>query len=332
MPDWGDLYEGPLGGVLFVDAGMEPVTGIAVDIPPAKIRSATASLSGAIKLNFYLQLPDELLADSGAYVKFVYGENGEFSKKQLVSAAGKATQSDGEVWYRFSFQISAKMIGDEVRVRVYTGDDRLVKLTNASGTNDYTATGVSYSLMTYCSKMLNNSSAPAKLKAFLPKLVDYCTAVQILLDYNAEGLSVSDDVNAVDANLLEQYAATFGGSMPTGLTGRSIFLSVASNTSLRMRLTFADDADPTTFTYKIDGKKATLYHDDDGYYLQVSNIKPQDLDKLHVFSISKGSATYTIECSAMAYARSSVRSGVANRVAFGKAMYLYNEAAKAYFA
>ena len=66
-------------------------------------------------------------------------------------------------------------------------------------------------------------------------------------------------------------------------------------------------------------------------YLQVKNIAAPNLDTPHTFTVTDGTDTYTVTASALSYAYTSVKNGDSARQDLGKALYLYNQAADAYF-
>ena len=66
-------------------------------------------------------------------------------------------------------------------------------------------------------------------------------------------------------------------------------------------------------------------------YLQVTNIAAPNLDTPHTFTVTDGIDTYTVTASALSYAYTSVKNGDSARQNLGKALYLYNRAADAYF-
>ena len=65
--------------------------------------------------------------------------------------------------------------------------------------------------------------------------------------------------------------------------------------------------------------------------LQVENIAAPNLDTLHTFTVTDGTDTYTVTACALSYAYTSVKNGDSARQNLGKALYLYNQAANAYF-
>ena len=106
----------------------------------------------------------------------------------------------------------------------------------------------------------------------------------------------------------------------------------ADNT-LRLYLKFDDDVDPEGFTYAIDGNEAILNQRSDGaYYLALeTGVYSNRLQDTHTYSISDGTSTYTVTSSVLTYARACAYQNNTNLVNLGKALYLYNKAARAAF-
>ena len=211
----------------------------------------------------------------------------------------------------------------------------MIKLTNVAGTNDYTTSGVNYSLMTYCTKMLESSTSSQTMKDLAQATIDYGTAAQIYFNYNASGLSVDSRVTSVTLSDLEQYKGVFSGTLPTGVTKRTLTALFEEDNSLRIYFTYDSGYTPDMYTYTIDGKSAPIHvkHGENGdeYYLEVKGVQSNKLGKTHDLTISNGSTTYTITVSVLTYARSSVSNGTTDRQNLGKALYRYYLAAKAMF-
>ena len=130
---------------------------------------------------------------------------------------------------------------------------------------------------------------------------------------------------------LDPYKGVFEGTYPEGMAGRSISALFESDNTLRLYYRFGDGADPASYAYAVDGTGAQAGSSDSGWYLEVANVPAPELDTAHAFTISKGGVTYTVRASVLTYARSSVMNGTEARQALGKSLYLYNQAAKAYF-
>jgi len=122
------------------------------------------------------------------------------------------------------------------------------------------------------------------------------------------------------------------GELPAGVSLKGITAMFESDNSLRLYLNF-DGVAASSFEYKVDGKTATLGHSDNGDYLEVANVAAKRLGDKHVFSISDGTNTLTYTASVLTYARNSllIEDASEARKNLCKALYLYCQAAKAYF-
>ncbi|MBO4453273.1 MAG: hypothetical protein J5793_05005 [Clostridia bacterium] len=287
----------------------------------ATMLTATAVLQGKLAIAFKLALPEAILNDSGAFVRFT-GTNGYTDV--LVS---DATVSGGN--RVFIYRLTAKEYRDKINLRLYCGNGDGAAIIGNSGT-DY-ANGVDYSLETYVEK-ISVQSSDADMIALARTMDYYGTAAQLYFGYNSDGLSLPSEVTSVTASQLNEYAGVFEGSLPSGITGRTIALQLVTGT--RLRITFKSDSSvsPNDYTFRIDDRQVYPSRQDDGsYYLDVSGIAAKDLDDAHTFSVSYGGTDYTVTASALTYARACVVNGDTARANLGKALYLYNQAANVYF-
>ena len=293
----------------------------------AIIRAASATFEGQFALNYYINLPENILADEEAYVLFTGGSRNE------IFNVSDAVRRESDDTYRFSYKVVASEIRDNINVKLYDGENNQVTLQSPSGT-DYTETGFNYSLYTYCNNRINNSTSES-MRHLAYATIDYCTAAQIYFGYHADGLSVSSSVTAVQLSDLENFAPRTEGTLPEGITGRSISAVFESDNSLRLYFTFADGVDPYSYSYTLDGAPASLRVKGSGasvrYYLELSNVASGNLDDAHAFSVSKEDIVCTTICSVLSYARTSIQNGNEARQNLGKALYLYNMAANNYF-
>ena len=292
----------------------------------AAILSATATFSGNILLNVYIRVPEWVMDDEGTVVQFTL--NDEITELPIHDTeydAGRNAQ-------RVTYSIVARQVRDTLNIKLLSGEGKEVPLYNSKGTVDYTESGYNYSMLIYTDYMRVNSSN-AKMRALAQAAQDYCTAAQLYFDYKAEGLAISSNVTSVTNAQMEQFAPIKEGTLPEGVTLKSITAMFESDNSLRLYLNYGDKVDPYSFKYMLDGSETTLRHNEKGYYLEVANVSAKNLGVAHAFTISDGTSghTYTYTASVLTYARSSVLHGREELKNLGKALYLYCEAAKAYF-
>ncbi len=290
------------------------------DLPVLTVSGATGSFNDRIKLNFYFDIPDSVLADEGAYVTLTNETGG--AVVTLPVGEGEYVQGKGR---KFSIPLAAKEAGDTVTARVFDGDGNAMVILGGSGT-DYTETGVQYTLMQYFTWLESHGTANEKKVGAAAK--DYCSAAMIYFGCAAEGVSVSDKVDRVEAETLNAYKAGRDGTLPAGVSLKGITAMLESDNTLRLYLGFKN-VDPAGFTYAIDGEAAELKQRADGvYYLAMdAGVWSNRLQDAHEYSISDGDSTYTVSTSVLTFARSCAVNDNEDARALGKALYLYNRAA-----
>ena len=296
--------------------------------PVVAIKGVTGSFNDKIKLNYYFDFPDTVLADDAAYVTLSNAD----TETTLTLPIKEASFTAGK-GYKFSISLAAKEAGDTITARVYDGNDRALEIRGSSTGSDYTGSGVQYTLMQYFD-WLSKESEDDNEKAVGAAARDYCAAAQIYFGYHASGLSVSDDVTDLDAAALSAFVSEKSGTIPTGVSIKGISAMLESDNTLRLYFSF-EDIDPAGFTYTIDGKPVSLSQRPDGeYYLALKEgVYSNHLQDTHTYSVSDGTDTYMITASVLTYARSCVikKKGTEEEKNLGKALYLYNTAAVAAF-
>ena len=179
---------------------------------------------------------------------------------------------------------------------------------------------------------LEEEGTDAEEKAVGAAAKDYCSAAQIYFKYNADNVSVSSAVSAVTADALSGYIVGREGTLPDGVSIRSITAMLESDNTLRLYLGFKD-VEPGSFTNVIDGKAVKIKQRSDGsYYLAMDvGVWSNRLQDAHTYSVSDGTNTYTITASVLTYARSIANKSSITESNLGKALFLYNKAAIAAF-
>ena len=292
-----------------------------------RINGVSASFNDRIKVNYYFDIPEDLLADEGAYV-ILNNEDSDDDPIILPVAGAEHVEGKG---YRFSIPVVAKEASDTITARVFDGQDNAVSIIGQTGDN-YIMTGVTFILMDYCSWLEKNGRDDNE-KAIGTAVKDYCTAAQIYFEYNADGLIVSSAVDAVTAETLSSYVAGRSGTLPAGVSIEGITAMLESDNTLRLYYGFKG-VNPDSLTFMVDGNKVDLRKRGDGmrYLALDEGVYSNHLQDVHAYSVSDGTNTYTITASVLTYARScAIKNGtgkaVENERNLGKALYLYNRAA-----
>ena len=80
------------------------------------------------------------------------------------------------------------------------------------------------------------------------------------------------------------------------------------------------------------GKKLTVKKSGSNYYVSLPGIAAVDLDRMQTVKVTYGSSTGTFKAAALSYANRAINANSnIDLVKTMKALYLYNQAAKAYF-
>lgn len=293
-------------------------------------RTAAANFEGKIGLNYYLWLPDYVLNDPGAYALLI-GESD--TQRQMVSAAYPITLN-GEQLYVFSYYLVANEIRDTIRLKLYDGNNNPIGIRNKKGTKDYTSSGVMYSLYEYCNYMKDNGST-ATMRALAAAAMDYCTAAQLYFNYHVtDDLTVSPSVGNVQSTDMDQYRATLEGNMPDNVEVNAITAAFESDNSLRVYLSYQNNADPYSYAYSLDDETPYTLKTagSTAYYVSVDNVPANHLGDIHSIGISRGQKNATVKCAVLTYARLVVKNGETDEIkTLGKALYLYYQAAHDHF-
>ena len=261
-------------------------------IPVVTIEGVTGSFNDKIKLNYYFSIPQILLSDQNAYVTLTNESTGNSNTLNIKKA--EFVEGKG---YKFSILLAAKEARDTITAKVFDGQGGAAVIRGNLRDNDYTDTGVQYTLVRYLDWLAANGETD-KEKALGTAAKDYCTAAQIYFNYHADDLAVSTAVDAVTEKTLSSYAASRSGTLPSGV----------SSAELKTR---SDGA---------------------SYLALDAGVYSNHLQDTNLYSISDGTNTYTLTMSVLTYARSCAIKSKEEESNLGKALYLYNQAASAMFA
>ena len=298
---------------------------------PADIDAVATNLDGKVGLLFYVTMPDYVLADEGAYAVLTLNtKDGDMTETQLVKNAPHSPKGSLDRW-QFSYYVVAKQMHDKITLNLYLSDGTRVPLTRKG--EAVAETGYAYSVIDYCDLAIANSSN-AKMVTLAKRLKAYGEMAQIYFNYRAEGLVPDADFEKDLFGGLAAYAEVTSGECPAGLVSskpQGMVLILEEETTLRVNWKFETGADPNSYEYMIDDAPATLQHAGSDYFLAVKNISSKKLGDAHKFTISKDGKSYTWTGSALTWANTAVNKGGANAKNMGKALYLYNQAARDYF-
>ena len=287
------------------------------------LRSANVEFEGKLQLVYKLNLPDSVKNDSGAYLRF------EKKGTTVDIPVSKGIESGSDTVFKLPIMIPE--FGDNVKITVWNGEGSRYPMISESGT-DYTE-GCEYSVEQYAKNKKDDEASSEKMRKLAEALDDYGTVTQQYFKYGEyDGLEVSDRVTSVTDENLAGFAPIVSDSLPDGVQKATIIVAFNADNTLRITYYLDQDKTASDYEFKLDGAIVTpKERSANAYCIDLENISAPNLDVPHEFSISDGSNTYTINCSALTYAwvmKNHSDVGIQN---LGKALYLYNQAANKFF-
>jgi hypothetical protein len=215
--------------------------------------------------------------------------------------------------YRFSTQVYAKQVADQVDVQVMNGSKPV-------------GDPISYSVMQYCNNRIKKSGDSNEV-ALCKAMLNYGAASQKMFNYNTDNLanaslSAADKVLAnVDASA---YKYSVSGS-ENGIKAKSATLMLEDVVKVRVYFTLTGNKSIDQYTFTIDGKKVTPQYNDKGWYVETDGIAAKDLEKM--FNIQVGGIT--VKYGALSYVNSKVKGSNILEANISKALFAYWQAAEA---
>lgn len=303
------------GGHIYIGAALHTV----------EVYGSSLSLKGDIGLNFFLIVPNELQEDAGAYVMLN-------DTKYLISGAS-TREVDGTKLYQFSVKLAAKQMTEKVELNVFTGDDVKVTLVNHTTGEDVTETGYLYSVQDYVGKV-HEKSTEEDLIALVDAMLDYGALAQINWNYNMGNVPVvKANLEEVTADTLAKYQEKVTVGTVPGLTYYGTSLVTESTTEINVYFTPDEGSELADFTFKVGTKVYTPIEKDGKWMIKIPNIAAKDLDKSYTVTVSTAEGTVVkVKTCALSYAYKVVDKGTDEAlVNLVKGLYLYNQAANAYF-
>ena len=313
---WFDDAWNAFGGYMWIDAALTI---------RAEVYGSSVNLKGDIALNFFLILPEELTSDADAYVML------DEAKCPISAAKTRDVDGVGTV-YQFTVTKTAKEMNDKVTLKVFNGEDAVVPLYRHSNGENVTETGYVYSVQDYIQKTLETSS-DEKLKALVQAMSDYGSLAQVQFEYNLENLAeVKGDLGSVTAETVAAFAPVVTEGTATGVTFKGPSLVLKTQTALRLYFELAE-GEIGDYTFKVGTKTKTPTETTQGWMIEIPNISAKDLDKVYTVKVTSSDGTVlTLKVSALSYVYNTLNSGESETLKdLVKGVYLYNQAANAYF-
>ena len=285
----------------------------------AEFKEASASLTGTIGLNFYVQVNEPKELENLSVRLTRQKENATKPEVKVVELGTVAAEATGTRagWYKVTFNVAAKEMTDAITADIL--NDGVVIATATE------------SVKTYATKAKEYYKDNTNLVALLDAMLNYGAAAQLEFEYREETL-------ASTVNLTEKFANTTVAveNAPTITKDEEfdttkvdlsqVSLLLKEDTVLRLYLKTGKDVDLTTYKVTpalVEGKK----------YAEVPSISAQNLEERQTFTIAdKDGKMITVEYSPLDYAKAvAASSDDADLVNVAKALYEYYVCAETYF-
>lgn len=288
----------------------------------AHLYGHSISLDGDIGVNFYMELDQSILSSQTAYMQFDVPD-GKKTETQIVyvkDVLDDPVTISGRTYFKFKCQVAAKDMAAEIVAQLHDG--------NARG-EEY-----KYSVREYAKYILDHyDDYNEKTINLVKAMLNYGSAAQeYFLNESGSDLANYDldtDYNKVDDVTAETINKPYNAivtKLPEDVTFEGVTLSLRSKTTL-------------SFYFKSDIDLSTVLGDDypiettpDGYQVyRIRGISASELD--NDFDIDKADADCFLSYSPLTYCYNVLhrKSGSDALQKVCKALFLYNQAANAYF-
>ena len=299
----------------------------------AEFTEASASLTGTIGLNFYVQVNDAEALDNLSVRLTRQKENAtepEVKVEELKNVVAETSKARAG-WYKVTFNVAAKEMTDDVKAEILLNGDTVIA----------TATE---SVKTYATKAKEYYKDNTNLVALLDAMLNYGAVAQHQFEYKneEEGLPTLESLKGLYENTTIDPDVDFVGDTDTktvmtisrdqdfaknGVDISEVSLLLKEDTVLRLYLKVASGVDMSEYTVTpelANGKK----------YAEVKGISAQNLEDRITFTITGPNDTMaTVVYSPLDYAKAVVDSDRTSETlkTVAKALYEYYVCAEAYF-
>lgn len=293
-----------------------------------KLAGYNLNLDGTIGVNFFVELPNNVVVSKDAYMEFTL-PNGD--KSQVSVEEAKKSGS----YYIFTARVKAQEMTKDIKAKMVVG--------NQSG-KVYT-----YSVKQYADYILNHTNAYTEAGVKVVKgLLNYGAATQQLFSYNLDNLaneSMSDSDKLIEDVDFSQYKySVINDPDVTGIKyyGSLLNLNTSTNVKNYFRLDEDHSIDEYQFSYKIGNEEkevAPVLSEQQGvqcYLIEIKDVKAYNLDQQPVVIIRMKNNEETegmqLIYGAFSYAEAVSRLSTPNEnlVNLTKALYWYWYGARLY--
>lgn len=282
----------------------------------AELYGYTLSLDGDIGINFYMELSDAVAKSSTAAMHFTIPKNGEPDTKDIKVSEARKVESGDKTYYVFKCQVAAKEMTSDITAQIIDGDKHGELYT--------------YSVKKYADYLIAHAEENeewAKAVPLVKALLNYGTYTQIYFDKNPGKLAnvgLTEEEKALGEVTVNVSDYDVSG-LPAGVTFGGATLSLKSETTLSLYFKSDDDLEFSCGDYFVQDIPNGEY--------QVARIRGIKAAHIGDMLTLKVNGIEAVTYSPLNYIKNALDGGtddvkLQNAV---KALYLYWQAAQAYF-
>ena len=276
---------------------------VAEEIPclAGAVEGWSLTLGADLTVNFKMRIHPDI--QSTAQVVLTVAE------ESICYTVSEHTPDDSGT-YLFSVPVAAAQMADDITVQIVNGNDACAPRT--------------YRVVDYARYILANESM-SSYHQLVKEMLSYGAAAQVYFDYNTSNL-VNAGITGVGMSEIPADAAAVqkveDNDANINFYGASLLFR--DKIGIRYYFTVSGNADEYTFT--VDGEVCKAAQKGELYYVEITDINPQDLDDTRWVSAGDVTASYC----PMNYRLRMSQRGSENLKALMKALYNYHLAAKVY--
>ena len=246
----------------------------------AKLAGYSLSLDGDIGVNFYMELDQSVIEDTGAYMHFTLPD-GSISDVYLTDTDNCRTDTTtfpGKTYYVFKCNVAAKEMTDTIKAQIVLG-------------NGSTGMLYEYSVKQYAEAITARESENTALCNLVDAMLYFGTVSQNAFGHNTENPA---DGGKGYTGAEWNYNSSFEKPDLTNEGIEYYGSSLMLETKVSERHYFKVTGDINDFAFTIDGKSVVpVQYEGDPYYwyIQSDQIKAEDLGKSFKIEVIKGTKT-----------------------------------------
>ena len=285
--------------------------------------SAAMALEGTLKINFYLNIPDNMLEST--YIRMKLGND-----EEGILVPAKEAEKDNQGRYRFQMPFNSTQMRDEITVTAEDADGKALAIYSSNGSE--LTEGIKYSALTYINNKLNSDDL--KLAELMRAVNNYGKYAQ--LNFNYGELDSDPDPLELEASVLADYASKKSGSAE-GLTLKSASVECETGTNVHVYFALEEGYAIEDYEFEINGEKVNAEWNASKKYYRITaeNINSNKLQTMYEFKACRKGENEGITLQYGVYSYIYSKLSNANTSAemknLVKALYYYNIAAIDYF-